>query len=105
MKITAVKIHHYEWERTPFHWRDGIMPGGAKTGGALLQIDTDQGVSGFSPRAGGDIEEIKFQLIGQYGERDDSTDSSTGTTTINGHKGYLVGLAYRQTKQFYYYGG
>jgi len=47
----------------------------------------------------------KFQIIGQYGERDDSTDSNTGTTSINGHKGYLAGLAYRQSKQLYFYGG
>lgn len=45
----------------------------------------------------------KFELIGQYGERDDS--ESAGVTTINGHKGYLVGAAYRQTKQLYYYTG
>ncbi len=26
MKITDVKIHHIEWERGPYHWRDEIMP-------------------------------------------------------------------------------
>ena len=28
MKITVIKIHHIEWERGPYHWRDGIMPNG-----------------------------------------------------------------------------
>jgi hypothetical protein len=52
---------------------------------------------------GGTFNINKIEFIGQYGERDDS--ESAGVTTINGHKGYLVGAAYRQTKQLYYYTG
>jgi L-alanine-DL-glutamate epimerase-like enolase superfamily enzyme len=65
MKITAVKIHHVEWERGPYHWRDGIMPGGPTGRTALLRILTDEGTEGLSP-CGREInvDEIKYQLIG-----------------------------------------
>jgi L-alanine-DL-glutamate epimerase-like enolase superfamily enzyme len=65
MKITGVKIHHVEWERGPYHWRDGIMPSGSTAKAALLRILTDEGIEGLSPyRAGANVEEIKWQLIG-----------------------------------------
>lgn len=65
MKITGVKIHHIEWERGPYHWRDGIMPQGSTARTSLLRILTDEGIEGISPRgAGASIEEIKWQLIG-----------------------------------------
>jgi L-alanine-DL-glutamate epimerase-like enolase superfamily enzyme len=65
MKITAVKIHHVEWERGPYHWRDGIMPNGPTGRTALLRILTDEGTEGLSP-CGREInvDEIKYQLIG-----------------------------------------
>ena len=66
MKITELKIHHIEWERGPFHWRDEIMPAGATARTALMHILTDVGVEGLSTyQAGADIEEIKYQLIGE----------------------------------------
>ena len=65
MKITGVKIHHYQWERGPYHWRDGIMPSSATASGAFLRILTDEGIEGLSPGGGGaNIEEIKYRLIG-----------------------------------------
>ena len=65
MKITAVKIHHVEWERGPYHWRDGIMPGGPTGRTALLRILTDEGIEGLSPCGGKvNVDEIKYQLIG-----------------------------------------
>jgi L-alanine-DL-glutamate epimerase-like enolase superfamily enzyme len=66
MKITGVKIHHVEWDRGPYHWRDGIMPSGATGRSALLRILTDGGIEGVAPyRGGADVEEIKYQLMGQ----------------------------------------
>jgi L-alanine-DL-glutamate epimerase-like enolase superfamily enzyme len=66
MKITGVKIHHVEWERGPYHWRDEIMPKGPTGKAALLRILTDEGIEGLSPySAGADVEEIKWQLIGE----------------------------------------
>ena len=63
MKITGIKIHHVEWERGPYHWRDGIMPNGPMARTALLRILTDEGIEGLSPyREGANIEEIKWQL-------------------------------------------
>ena len=44
MKSTGIKIHHVEWERGPYHWRDGIMPNGAIAKTALLRIFTDEGM-------------------------------------------------------------
>ena len=65
LKITGVKIHHVEWERGPYHWRDGIMPSGPVGRAALLRILTDEGIEGLSP-CGGDanVEEIKWHLVG-----------------------------------------
>jgi L-alanine-DL-glutamate epimerase-like enolase superfamily enzyme len=66
MKITGIRIHHVEWERGPYHWRDGIMPSGSTAHTALLRILTDEGVEGLSPyRAGANVEEIKYQLVGE----------------------------------------
>jgi L-alanine-DL-glutamate epimerase-like enolase superfamily enzyme len=66
VKITGIKVHHYEWERGPYHWRDGIMPNRPTARGALLRILTDEGVEGLSPyRAGASLEEVKYQLIGE----------------------------------------
>jgi L-alanine-DL-glutamate epimerase-like enolase superfamily enzyme len=66
MKIIGMKIHHIEWERGPYHWRDGIMPNGAMAKTALLRILTDEGIEGLSICPGNvNIEEIKFQLIGR----------------------------------------
>jgi len=65
LKIRAVRIHHIEWERGPYHWRDGIMPNGPLGKTALLRILTDEGIEGLSPCSGGvNIAEIKYQLIG-----------------------------------------
>ena len=65
MKITAVKIHHVEWERGPYHWRDGIMPNSPTGRTALLRILTDEGIEGLSPCGGVvNVDEIKYQLIG-----------------------------------------
>jgi L-alanine-DL-glutamate epimerase-like enolase superfamily enzyme len=64
MKITGVKIHHVEWERGPYHWRDEIMPSGPTGRAALLRILTDEGIEGISPARGGNMEEIKYQLVG-----------------------------------------
>jgi len=66
MKITAIKIHHVQWERGPYHWRDGIMPYGPTAKTALLRSLTDEGIEGLSPyRGGADIEEMKWQLVGR----------------------------------------
>jgi len=66
MKITAVKIHHVEWERGSYHWRDGIMPNGPIGKAALLRIQTDEGIEGFSPYGGGArVDEIKWHLVGE----------------------------------------
>jgi len=66
MKITGVKIHHYQWERGPYHWRDGIMPASAAASGAFLRILTDEGIEGWSPyRGGANVDEVKWQLVGE----------------------------------------
>ena len=66
MKIKGVKIHHVEWERGPYHWRDEIMPAGPTGRTALLRILTDEGVEGLSPyTAGARVEEVKYQLVGE----------------------------------------
>ena len=66
MKIIDIKVHHYEWERGPYHWRDGIMPSGSTARGALLRILTDEGIEGLSPyRSGASLAEVKYQLIGE----------------------------------------
>ena len=66
MKITDVKVHHVEWERGPYHWRDEIMPSGSTARTALLRILTDEGVEGISSYGGGaSLDEIKYQLIGE----------------------------------------
>ena len=65
MKITDVKIHHVEWERGPYHWRDEIMPYGSTARASFIRILTDEGVEGLSTRAGGNIDEIKYQLLGE----------------------------------------
>jgi L-alanine-DL-glutamate epimerase-like enolase superfamily enzyme len=66
MKITGVKIHHFEWERDPYHWRDGIKPNDPTARGALLRILTDEGIEGLTPyRSGANVEEIKYQLVGE----------------------------------------
>jgi L-alanine-DL-glutamate epimerase-like enolase superfamily enzyme len=66
MKITAVKIYHVEWERGPYHWRDGIMPSGPTGRTALLRILTDEGIEGLCLGGGGaTIEEIKWHLVGE----------------------------------------
>jgi L-alanine-DL-glutamate epimerase-like enolase superfamily enzyme len=66
MKITDIKIHHIEWERGPYHWRDEIMPSGPTARTALLRILTNEGVEGLSTySAGADIAEIKYQLINE----------------------------------------
>jgi len=66
MKITGVHIHHVEWERGPYHWRDGIRPNGPTARTALLRIFTDEGIEGLSTCPGNvNIEEMKFQLIGR----------------------------------------
>lgn len=58
-------MHHFEWERGPYHWRDGIMPRGSTANGALIRILTDEGIEGISPCGGGaDVDEIKYRLIG-----------------------------------------
>lgn len=64
MEITGVKVYHIEWERGPYHWRDGIMPNDPTGRTGLLRIITDEGVEGLSPyRGGANIEEIKWQLM------------------------------------------
>ncbi|MBN1640334.1 MAG: racemase [Anaerolineae bacterium] len=66
MKITGVKAHYVEWERGPYHWRDGIMPSGSTGRAGLLRILTDEGVEGLAPYGGGaSMAEIKYQLIGR----------------------------------------
>ena len=66
MQITGVKLHHLEWERGPYHWRDEIMPSGMMARTGLLSIETDAGLTGRSPYSGGaNIDEIKYQLLGQ----------------------------------------
>lgn len=65
MKITGIKTHFVEWNRGPYHWRDGIMPNGPTGSAGLLRILTDEGIEGIAPYSGGaNIEEIKYQLIG-----------------------------------------
>ena len=65
MRITDVKVHHVQWERGPYHWRDGIMPNGPTATAGLLRILTDEGVEGISPyRGGASIQEIKWKLVG-----------------------------------------
>lgn len=64
MKITGVKAHFVEWERGPYHWRDGIMPSGPTGRAGLLRILTDEGIEGLAPyRGGANIDEIKYQLV------------------------------------------
>lgn len=64
MKITGVQIHRVEWERGPYHWRDGILPNGPTGRAGLLRILTDEGVEGLSPCGGGiHLDEVKYQLI------------------------------------------
>ncbi|MBN1246191.1 MAG: racemase [Anaerolineae bacterium] len=66
MKITGVRIHHVEWDRGPYHWRDEIMPSGATARTALLRILTDEGIEGWSTySAGASVDEIKYQLVGE----------------------------------------
>jgi L-alanine-DL-glutamate epimerase-like enolase superfamily enzyme len=66
VEITGVKAHYVEWERGPYHWRDGIMPSGATARSGLLRILTDEGIEGVAPYGGGaGMEEIKYQLLGQ----------------------------------------
>jgi L-alanine-DL-glutamate epimerase-like enolase superfamily enzyme len=66
MKITGVKVHHVEWERGPYHWRDGIMPSGPTGKASLLRIITDEGIEGISPYSrAANLEEVKWQLIGE----------------------------------------
>ncbi len=65
MKITSVKIYHVEWERGPYHWRDGILPNGPTGKAALLRILTDEGIEGLAPCGGTfNIAEVKYQLVG-----------------------------------------
>ena len=65
MKITGIQIHHVEWERGPYHWRDGIMPAGPTGHAALLRILTDEGIEGLAPYSGGaNVQEVKWQLVG-----------------------------------------
>jgi predicted porin len=72
--------------------------------GDLINYEGENDVDGADVYVlGADWNINKFQLIGQYGERDDA--SAAGTTVPNGHKGYLLGGAYRQTKQLYHYAG
>jgi len=66
MKIIDIKIHHIEWERGPYHWRDEIMPASPTARTALLRVITDEGIEGLSTYSvGANIEEIKYQLIGE----------------------------------------
>jgi L-alanine-DL-glutamate epimerase-like enolase superfamily enzyme len=65
MKITGVKVHLVEWNRGPYHWRDGIKPNGPLAQAGLMRILTDDGLEGWSPCGAVDIEEVKYQLIGQ----------------------------------------
>ncbi len=65
MKITGVKVHLVEWNRGPYHWRDGIIPKGPLAQAGLMRILTDDGLEGWSPCGAVDIEEVKYQLIGQ----------------------------------------
>ncbi|MCU0521163.1 MAG: racemase [Anaerolineae bacterium] len=66
MKITGIRIHHIEWERGPYHWRDEIMPSGSTARTALLRIITDAGIEGWSSySAGASVEEIKYQIVGE----------------------------------------
>ena len=51
---------------------------------------------------GGTYNINKFELIAQYGERDDAKNS---TNPQNGHTGLVLGGAYRQTKNVYHYAG
>ena len=65
MKITDVETYHFEWDRGPFHWRDGIMPQGVAASSGLLRIKTDEGIEGVSTLKGRpSLNEVKFQLIG-----------------------------------------
>ena len=66
MKITGVKRHSIEWERGPYHWRDGIMPSSSTGRTGLLQIFTDEGVEGLAYCRGNfGLDEVKFQLLGR----------------------------------------
>lgn len=65
MKITGVKVHLVEWNRGPYHWRDGIMPNGPTGRAGLMRILTDEGLEGWSPCGSVNIHEVKYQLIGQ----------------------------------------
>ena len=79
---------------------------GVSPAGDLINYDTDNNVDGADLYVlGVDWNINKFQLIGQYGERDDSSRKNLPTPIIDGHKGYLLGAAYRQTKQLYHYTG
>ncbi len=65
MKITGVKITQLEWQRMPYHWRDGILPGGPTARGGLLEIFTDTGITGYSTCGGMNLDEVKYQILGQ----------------------------------------
>ncbi|MGB5279513.1 MAG: porin [Gammaproteobacteria bacterium] len=102
---TASLWAQYESDGGLISLSEGIVAG-VSPAGDLINYDTDNTVDGADLYVlGADWNIGKFQIIGQYGERDDSTDSATGTTAQNGHKGYLLGGAYRQTKQLYHYAG
>jgi hypothetical protein len=78
---------------------------GVPTIGDLQNYTTDNNVDGADVYVlGGTFNINKFELIGQVGERSDSS-KVTSSADADGHTGYLVGAAYRQTKQLYYYGG
>ena len=66
MKITGVKRYHIQWERGPYHWRDGIMPYGSTASTCLLVIQTDEGIDGVC-QCGSvfGMPETKYYLMGR----------------------------------------
>ena len=101
---TATIFAQYESDGGLISLAEGLVPG-VPTVGDLPNYTFDNTVESADVYVLGATYNInKFQLIGQYGERDDS-NQVTDASNADGHKGYVVGLAYRQTKQFYYYGG
>jgi L-alanine-DL-glutamate epimerase-like enolase superfamily enzyme len=92
MKITGVKIHHVQWERGPYHWRDGIMPNGPTATSGLLRIMTDEGIEGLCPCSGPvSINEVKWQLIGANPLDRERIWQGFWRNLRSSHLGYAIG--------------
>jgi len=101
---TASLFAQYESDGGLISLSEGLVAGVSTIGD--LNYTADNTVEGADLGLIGATWNIsKVELIAQYGERDDSNRKDQGPPIIDGHTGYVVGAAYRQTKQLYYYTG